>query len=266
MDYPDAEQSRDPTPDESTLPDQPRLVEEIRAPTANVPVVSEPSPSTVQTEAGRKISSIDQIVMLTEQLLEATCQWKEEHNGKEKETKIMAELNKRLGRAEEALERIRAERDVSLCANEKKDAEITKVRTELTKAQAYVTEYLMKEEELIRDAAEAKAEVERIRKEHGKHTGEINSLQRRLQHAKKERKDEATAFEHQLRTLRQELREQEKTWSTKEKKFTEDAVNMTTDLRKLKAEVEEQRAETERMSTELTKKSNRLIELQKQLG
>ena len=42
----------------------------------------------------------------------------------------------------------------------KKDAEIKKIRTELTKAQAYVTEYLMKEEELVRHAAKAKDEVD----------------------------------------------------------------------------------------------------------
>ena len=70
VDYPDEERSRDPTPDKSTLPSQSQLVDEIRAPTAPFPLVSEPSRSTVQTEAGRKISSIDQIVMLTKQLLE----------------------------------------------------------------------------------------------------------------------------------------------------------------------------------------------------
>ena len=91
-----------------------------------------------------------------------------------------------------------------------KDAEIKKIRTELTKAQAYVTEYLMKEEELICDATKANDDVERMWNEHGKHTGEINSLQRRLKHAKKERKDEATDFEQQVRKLRQELRDGEK--------------------------------------------------------
>ena len=52
----------------------------------------------------------------------------------------------------------------------------------------------MKEEELVRDAAKAKDEVERMRSEHGKNTGEINSLHRRMKHAK-EQKDEATVFE-----------------------------------------------------------------------
>ena len=65
---------------------------------------------------------------------------------------------------------------------------------DLTKTQAYVTEYLMKEEELVRDGAKAKDEVELMRNDHGKHTGEINSRKRRLKHAKKERKDEAMAF------------------------------------------------------------------------
>ena len=132
--------------------------------------------------------------------------------------------------------------------------------------QAYVTEYLMEEEVLICDAAEVKAEVERIRKEHEKHTAEINSLQRRLQHAKEERKDEATAFEHQLRTLRQELRDKEKTWSNKEMKFTEDVINLTTDMGKFKAQVEEKRAETEWLSTELTKKTNGFTKLQNHLN
>ena len=59
----------------------------------------------------------------------------------------------------------------------KKDVEMKKIRMELTKAQAYVTEYLMKEEELVRDATKAKDEVELMRNEHGRHTGELNALQ-----------------------------------------------------------------------------------------
>ena len=272
VDYPDEEQGGRQTPEQSTIPDPTRLVEEIRAPTASVPVVAEQSRSGVQAKAERSTASIDQIVMLAEQLLEATCKLKEEHDEETEEIQKTAELNKRLGRAEEALKRIRAERDASLRANEelgramqKKDAEIKKVRTELTKAQAYVTDYLMKEEELVRNAERAKEEVDRMRNEQGKHTGEINSLHRRLQQSKKERKEETVAFEQQLRKLRQELRDKEKTWSSKETKFTEDVINLTTDMRKLKAEVEEKRAETERLSTELTKKNNGFTELQNQL-
>ena len=74
---------------------------------------------------------------------------------------------KRLSRAEEALKKARAEWDVTLRTNEelgqattKKEAEIKKIRTELTKVQAYVMECLMKEEEYIRETAKMKEEVE----------------------------------------------------------------------------------------------------------
>ena len=100
VDYLDEEQCRESMPDESTLPDQPRLVEEIWAPTAKLSVVPEPSRSKVQTEAGRKTSSIDQIVMLTEQLLEDTCKWQDEHVENMEEMKNTAEHTKRLSRAE----------------------------------------------------------------------------------------------------------------------------------------------------------------------
>ena len=66
--------------------------------------------------------------------MEATCKWKEEHDEREEEANSTAELTKRLSRAEDALKRIRAERDASLHANEemgqamvKKDAEIKKI-------------------------------------------------------------------------------------------------------------------------------------------
>ena len=75
----------------------------------------------------------------------------------------MAELTKRLSRAEEALKKTRVARDASLRANEelgqamvKKDAEIKKIRMELMKAQGFVTEYLINEEELIREIAKEK--------------------------------------------------------------------------------------------------------------
>ena len=129
-----------------------------------------------------------------------------------------------------------------------------------------MTEYLIKEEELIRDAAKEEDEVERMQNDRAKHTGEINSLQRRLKHAKKEQKDEATAFEQHLWKLRQELRDGEKTWSDKEKKFSMEAVQMTTELQKLKAELTDQRTENKRLCTELTKKNDGMMELQAQLG
>ena len=170
--------------------------------------------------------------------------------------------------SEEALKKTRAEQEASPRANDelgramvKKDAEIKKIRTELTKAQALVTKYLMKEEQLIHDVAKAKDEVKRMWKEQRKHAGEINSLQRRLKHAK-EWKDEATAFEQQLWKLRQELHDGEETWTTKKKKFSDEAVQMATDIRKLKDEVEEQRKENEWLNTELTKKENGMKELQ----
>ena len=118
VDYPDEEQSGRPTPDESTIPDQPGPVEEIRAPTASVSVVVEHSWSRVHTEAGGKTASIDQIVMLAEQLLDATCKWKDEHDEKAEKVKKTAELIDRLRRAEEALKKSRAERDASLRAND----------------------------------------------------------------------------------------------------------------------------------------------------
>ena len=82
----------------------------------------------------------------------------------------MVELTKRLGRAEEALKKARTEWDVGFQGNKdlgrevaKKGVEIKKVRKELTKAQAFVTEYLMKEQELIR-TTKANEEVESMRK------------------------------------------------------------------------------------------------------
>ena len=65
----------------------------------------------------------------------------------------MMEIVKRLGRDVETLKKTRAKRDVSMKANEelgleivRKEAELKKGRTELTKAQGYAIEYLMKEE------------------------------------------------------------------------------------------------------------------------
>ena len=169
------------------------------------------------------------------------------------------------------MKKTRAERDASLWANEefgqataKKDTDLKKTRTKLTKAQAYVTEYLMKEEELVWEVAKAKDEVECMRNEFWKHTGKINSLQRRLKHVKKEQKIEATAFEQQLWKLRQELRDGEKTWSEKEKKFWEEAVQLTTNIRKLKAELEDHRKKNGRMKSELNKKDNGIKELRTQ--
>ena len=265
VDYTD-EESRDPTPEEGILPRQLQPVEEVRAAPAAVPMGMEQRRNKGPLATSKRAASIDQIVMLAEQLLDATCKLKEEHDEDAAASSETAELTKRLGRAEEALKRIRAERDASLRANTemgqavtKKEAEIKQVRAELTKAQAYVTEYLMKEDELTREAASAREEADRMRTDLGKHTGEINSLHRRLQLSKKERKAETVAFEQQLRKLRQELSEKEKTWSSKEAKFT-------TDLTKLQAEMAEKEAQTEGLKAELLRKSNGISELQTRLG
>ena len=82
--------------------------------------------------------------------------------------------------------RERAKHNTSLHANEelrqamiKKDVEIKKTHTELMKAKAYLMEYLMREEELVREAEQAKDEVENMWNARGKYTEEINSLTRR---------------------------------------------------------------------------------------
>ena len=66
----------------------------------------------------------------------------------------------------------------------KKETEIKRVHTELTKVQAFVTEYLMKEEELTRETTKAKEETENMQRAQGKYTSEVNSLHHRLTHAK----------------------------------------------------------------------------------
>ena len=88
-----------------------------------------------------------------------------------------------VSRVEEALKKARAERDTSLQTNKelgqatvKKDTEIKKIRTELTRAKDYVTEYIMKEEEYVRETAKAKEEVESMGNTQGKYTAEVNSL------------------------------------------------------------------------------------------
>ena len=82
------------------------------------------------------------------------------------------------------MKKAREERNVSLRINEelgqgtvKKDAEIKNIRTKLMKAQAYVMEYLMKEEEYVRETAKVE-EVESMRNARGKYTAEVNSLTR----------------------------------------------------------------------------------------
>ena len=52
----------------------------------------------------------------------------------------------------------------------KKDVEINKTRTELTKPQAYLTENVMKEEELVCEAAKEKEEVLSMRNARGQYT------------------------------------------------------------------------------------------------
>ena len=81
----------------------------------------------------------------------------------------------------------------------------------------------------------------------GKYTAEVNSLTRRLKHAKKEQKEEAVAFELQLWKLWQELKDGENVWMEAEKKFSEKAVQMTTDLSKVKDEVEERSQESDQL-------------------
>ena len=68
------------TAEDGALPDQARPVVEIRAPTAILPVVEEPSWTTAKMKPRCKSASIDEIVMMLEQLLESTCKWKEEHD------------------------------------------------------------------------------------------------------------------------------------------------------------------------------------------
>ena len=89
----------------------------------------------------------------------------------------------------------------------KKDVDMKKVQIELTKAQIFVTEYLMKEDELVRERGKAKEEVESMQKVQGKHTMEVNSQHHRLKYPKNKRKDEVTVFEQQLQKLRQELKD-----------------------------------------------------------
>ena len=74
-----------------------------------MPVVPEHNRSRVQTEVGGTTASIDQIVMLAEQLLDATCKWKDEHDEKAEEVKKTVGLTDRLRRVEEALKKTRAE-------------------------------------------------------------------------------------------------------------------------------------------------------------
>ena len=74
----------------------------------------------------------------------------------------------------------------------KKETEIKKLHTEVTKMQAFVMEYIMKEEELIREATKAK-EKRKTCREPKENTWRKRSC--RLKHAKKERKEEAALFE-----------------------------------------------------------------------
>ena len=81
--------------DDSALPEQAQWVEEIRAPTAQLPVVEESRWNTTKTGPSRKSARIDQIIMMVEKLLETTCKWKEEHDY-EADSRKMKELTKRL--------------------------------------------------------------------------------------------------------------------------------------------------------------------------
>ena len=144
-----------------------------------------------KTAPCRKQASRDQIIMVVEGLPETIYKSKEEHDVEAQEGITMEELSKHLKWAEEALKKTRVEPDVSLQANEemgrevvKKETEIKWVCRELTKAQAFVIEYLMKEEELTHVTTKAKEEVENLRRAQGKYTVEVNSLHRRLKHAK----------------------------------------------------------------------------------
>ena len=167
-----------------------------------MPGVGAPTNNTAKMEPSKKCAGIDQIAMMVEELLEKTCKWKEENDAEAEESKKTTELTKLLSWVEEAIKKARPERDMSLRANDKlgqvvakKDTALKKVRTELMKVQAFVMKYLMKEEELIRENAKAKEEVESMWKAHGKYTIEVNSLHYQLKHAKKEWKEEAAIFE-----------------------------------------------------------------------
>ena len=153
-----------------------------------------------------------------------------------------AELAERLSQVEEVPKRRRVEGDACLRANEdmeqevvKKETEIKRVHLELTKAcQAFVTGYLMKEEELIRETEKAKGEAENMWRAQGKYTAEVNSLNCWLKHDKKEQKEEAAQYKQQLR--------------------------------KLRPEADKRSHETEQLKTESRKKDNGLKELQTKLA
>ena len=69
-----------------------------------------------------------------------------------------------------------------------------------------------------------------MRRAQGKYMEEVNSLHRRLKHAKKEQKEEAGQYEKQLRKMKQELKGREKMWSEAKKNFLEEVVQMSTHL------------------------------------
>ena len=174
-----------------------RSEEEIPPAEAVLPEVEAQTRDIARVELNQKTKDIDQIIMTVEGLLEKACRWKQDHDTLTKEAINMAEIVTRLGPTEEALKEARLEQDNNRKSNEemareivKKEAEIKLVQTQHTKAQGYVTEYLMEEEELTREAAKAKDDAERHRKVARKHQAEINSLNRRLKLPKKEWEEE----------------------------------------------------------------------------
>ena len=72
-DTPEEEPSTRLMANDSALEDQVRKVDENRAPIVEVLVVREPSKNTTKTKPNRRHASIDQIVMMIQNLLGTTC-------------------------------------------------------------------------------------------------------------------------------------------------------------------------------------------------
>ena len=72
----------------------------------------------------------------------------------------------------------------------------------------FVTEYLMKEEELIRETAKAEEEIESMQKSHGKYMPEVNSLPRRS--GRKKQAYSSNNYESYNRRLKMEKRRGQK--------------------------------------------------------
>ena len=118
-----------------------------------------------------------------------------------------------------------------------------------------MTECQMKEEELIREAEKAKEEAEGARQAKGKNSAEINQLNHRHKHVKKEWKEDVAQFEKQLEKLMKELDDNEKKWSEEHQKLSQEAVEMTTGSQKLKTKVKQWNTEIEQLTLSRTHRS-----------